>query len=98
MLTTDNDFIIKNSGGLLWKSDDGINFNSYESGFHLIKDYISDNSSFSPKWYYGSKSIMKFERPQVLMKDGKPAWLYGASGFNIYGGESTVSYVLKYKE
>ena len=98
LLTTDNDGILKKGGGLLWKSDDGIHFNSYEAGYHLIKEYLSDTASLKPKWYYGPKSSMKFERPQVLMKEGKPAWLYVASGCNIYGGESTISYVLKYRE
>ncbi len=98
LLTTDNDGIVKKGGGLLWKSDDGIHFNNYEAGFLLINEYITDNSLLKPKWYYGSKDKMKFERPQLLLKYGKPAWLYVAAGCNIYGGESTVSYVLKYKD
>lgn len=98
LLTTDNDGIIKLGGGLLWQSADGLNFNSYAPGFHLINEYIADKAMLHPKWYYGNNAIMKFERPQVLMKDGKPAYLYVASGCNIYGGESTVSYVLKFKE
>lgn len=98
LLTTDNDGILKQGGGLLWKSEDGINFKSYESGYHLINEYLQDTFVMTPRWYYGPKTLMKFERPQVLMKDGKPAWLYVASGCNIYGGESTVSYVLKFKD
>ena len=98
LLTTNNYGILKTGGGLLWKSDDGINFKSFESGYHLIKDYITDPTDLLPKWYYGPKNMMKFERPQVLMKDGKPAWLYVASGCNIFGGESTVSYVMRFKE
>ena len=98
LLTTDNDGIVKKGGGLLWKSDDGIHFNSYEAGYHLINEYIPDTLSLNPKWYYGPRDRMKFERPQVLMKNGKPGWLYVAAGCNIYGGESTVSYVLKYRE
>jgi hypothetical protein len=98
MLTTDNDGILKKGGGLLWKSEDGIHFSSYEAGFKLIDEYIKDTSLLKPKWFYGSQDRMKFERPQVLLIEGKPAWLYVASGCNIYGGESTVSYVLKYNE
>lgn len=98
MITTDNDGILKKGGGLLWKSEDGINFYSYEAGFKLINEYIIDNSLLKPKWFYGPKDKMKFERPQVLMVKGKPAWLYVASGCNIYGGGSTVSYVLKYND
>jgi len=98
ILTTDNDGIVQKGGGLLWKSDDGIHFKTYEAGFHLMNEYMFDISLLKPKWYYGSKDRMKFERPQLLLKNGKPAWLYVASGCNIYGGESTVSYVMKYKD
>jgi predicted GH43/DUF377 family glycosyl hydrolase len=98
LLTTDNDGIIKKGGGILWQSEDGIHFNQYETGYHLINEYIADTLALKPKWYYGPKNLMKFERPQVLMKNGKPGWLYVASGCNIFGGESTISYVLKYKD
>jgi hypothetical protein len=97
MLTTDNDGILQQGGGLLWKSDDGINFNSYEAGFKLMSEYLPEGASKKSIWHYGSKDKMKFERPQVLMVDANPAYLYVASGCNIYGGESTISYVLKYK-
>ena len=40
--------------------------------------------------------MMKFERPQILMIDGNPGYLYVASGSNIYGGDDTISYVLKF--
>lgn len=98
MLTTDNDGILKKGGGLLWKSEDGINFNSYEPGFKLINEYIADNSLMKPVWFYGANDLMKFERPQILMIEGKAAWLYVTSGCNIFGGDSTVSYVLKCKQ
>ncbi len=97
LLTTDNDGIIKKGVGLLWKSDDGITFNSYEAGYKLINDYMTQNSLLNPKWHYGNKSIMKFERPQLLIKDGIPAYLFVTSGCNIYGGNSTISYVLRFK-
>jgi hypothetical protein len=37
----------------------------------------------------------KFERPKVLCLDGRPAWLYAPSGWNVTGGQRTVSHVLK---
>ena len=46
------------------------------------------------KRYYGG-NIIKFERPQLRVKDGKSAYLYVASDHHIYGGESTIIYVLK---
>ena len=96
LLTTDNDGVLKKGGGLLWRSDDAMTFNSFEEGYKLLNEYISDSSLLSPNWFYGSSERMKFERPQLLMRDGKPGWLYVASGCNIYGGDATVSYVLKY--
>lgn len=97
MLTTDNDGILKKGGGLLWRSADGIHFSSYEPGFHLMSDYLSASQALNPVWHYGAQSLMKFERPQVLLVNGKPAWLYVTSGCNVYGGDATMSYVLRNK-
>lgn len=98
LLTTDNHGIIEEGGGLLWKSKDGIHFDSYEKGFHQINDYTPVDMS-KVAVHYGSKnrSYAKFERPQVLMIDGKPKYLYVASGTNIFGAPYTVSYILKNK-
>lgn len=96
LLTTDNHGILKKGGGILWKSDDGVSFNDYEPGFKLINEYVDAANLKNPKWYYGPRGVMKFERPQILMIDGKPGYLYAASGCNIYGGSATISYVLKY--
>lgn len=50
--------------------------------------------------HYGpaNREYSKFERPQVLLIDGSPAYLYVGSGHNIYGGDCTVSYVLRFKQ
>jgi hypothetical protein len=97
LLTTDNDGILKKGGGLLWKSRDGVDFQRYEAGYHLMDSYV-DARDMKPVWHYGPRNLKKFERPQVLIQDGKPAWLYVASGCNIMGGDCTVSYVLKYRD
>lgn len=98
LLTTDNHGIIESGGGILWTSDDGIKFDEYEKGFHRINAYTEVDMS-KVAVHYGPKSrkYAKFERPQVLLIDGKPQYLYVPSGCNIYGGKSTVSYVLKRK-
>ena len=41
LLTTDNHGIMEKGGGILWKSDNGIEFDEYESGFHRFEKYIS---------------------------------------------------------
>jgi len=98
LLTTDNHGIIEPGGGILWTSDDGIHFDTCEKGFHHINDY-TDFKMSDVAVHYGPKgrSYAKFERPQLLLIDEKPAYLYVTSGTNIYGGDCTVSYVLKRK-
>ena len=90
--------IIESGGGILWTSDDGIHFNTCEKGFHRINDYTEVDME-KVAVHYGPKNrdYVKFERPQILLKDGVPQYLYAPSGMNIYGGDCTVSYVLKYK-
>ncbi|GAA4297556.1 glycoside hydrolase family protein [Aestuariibaculum suncheonense] len=98
LLTTDNHGIIEAGGGILWKSNDGIHFNEYEKGFHRINQYTNVNMDKAAV-HYGpkTKSYAKFERPQILFLDNKPAYLYVPSGTNIYGGDCTISYILKFK-
>ena len=99
LLTTDNHGMIEAGGGILWKSGDGIHFNDYEKGFHPIGQY-TDFDMDKAAVHYGpqNRSYAKFERPQLLLIDGRPGYLYVPSGTNIYGGGCTVSYVLKFKE
>lgn len=99
LLTTDNEGMIKSGGGILWTSDDGIHFDTYEKGFHRINEY-TDVDLKKVAVHYGPKNrdYAKFERPQILLKDGNPWYLYVPSGTNISGGDCTVNYVLKFKK
>lgn len=99
LLTTDNHGIIESGGGILWTSEDGIRFDNYKKGFHRINRYTDFNME-DVAVHYGptDSSYAKFERPQILLKDGNPWYLYAPSGSNIYGGDFTVSYVLKYSK
>lgn len=97
LLTTDNHGMIEEGGGILWISDDGIRFEQFEKGMHRISDYTKVDFKKATV-HYGPKKYAKPERPQVLVIDGKPKYLYVASGTNIYGGDCTVSYVLKFKK
>jgi hypothetical protein len=98
LFTTDNQGIIETGGGLLWTSDDGIHFWDCQQGFKRINEY-TDVEMSKVAVHYGpqDREYAKFERPQILLIDHKPAYLYVASGTNIYGGDCTVSYVLKMK-
>ncbi len=97
LLTTDNHGMIEEGGGILWISEDGIQFDQYEKGMHRISDYTKVDFKKATV-HYGPKKFAKPERPQILMIDEKPRYLYVASGTNICGGDCTVSYVLKFKE
>jgi hypothetical protein len=93
LLTTDNHGIFINGGGILWESDDGLNFIKPREGYGIIQKYFKYDEN-NLRRYYGP-DVVKFERPQILILEGKPAYLYAPSGHNIFGGEATVSYVLK---
>ncbi|MCK5067929.1 MAG: glycoside hydrolase family protein [Bacteroidales bacterium] len=95
LLTTDNHGIIEKGGGLLWKSEDGIIFNEVEQGFYPAVRYLGKKKLRHATKHYGGK-IIKFERPQVLMINDMPAYMYAPSGHHFFGKESTASYVLKF--
>lgn len=96
LLTTDNHGLIEKGGGLLWRSDDGIRFDEVERGFYPAIKYLGKEKLKKASKHYGG-DIIKFERPQVLMIKGNPAYLYAPSGYHFFGKESTASYVLKFK-
>lgn len=97
LLTTDNHG--QNTGivggGTLWKSKDGLTFKLEDAtvAYDRLPVYYKDFDEKKVTKIYGPDP--KLERPKVLMIDGRPAYLYGPSGWNISGGERTVSHVLK---
>ena len=96
LMTTDNHGMIERGGGLLWSSDDGINFNEPVKAFSLIKEYLQEKKLPENYTFHYGGTRGKFERPQLLLnEDGLPEYLYAPSGTNIFGGDATVSYVLK---
>ena len=95
LLTTDNHGIMGTPGeGILWRSSDGKTFDRREKGFHLITRYTKIVQAKVLRHY--GPDIIKFERPQLLLIDGDPAYLYAPGGVNIFGGSGTISYVLKF--
>lgn len=77
--------------GYLWKSEDGLNFNKPLLGFNKIDHYVDAAVLKNARVVRGKK----FERPQILMIDGKPRYLYVASGVNLRGGNTSCSCVLR---
>lgn len=99
LMTTDNHGILEKGGGLLWVSEDGLNFNSEPlSGFHNFENfYLNGNVPEVANARYGKE--IKFERPQLLMDaKNEPEYLYCPSGVALDGSNGTNSYVLKYKK
>jgi hypothetical protein len=94
LLTTDNHGILEKGGGLLWVSDEGLNFHLAEQGFYPAEKYLGKKALQKAKRHYGG-NIIKFERPQLLMIHEEPAYLYVTSGYHFFGKESTASYVLR---
>ncbi|MCQ0110061.1 glycoside hydrolase family protein [Zhouia amylolytica] len=97
LLTTDNHGHNTGvvGGGTLWKSQDGITFDIKDAsvGYLRLPEYYDGYDPEKVVKIYGSAP--KLERPKILMMDGKPAYLYGPSGWNVYGDERTVCYVFK---
>ncbi len=97
LLTTDNHGRVTGlrGAGALWVSDDGIHFKPEwtQLGFELIPRYYAAYDPFAVKKIYGGDP--KFERPKVLCLNGRPEWFYAPSGWNVTGGQRTVSHVLK---
>lgn len=96
LLTTDNHGILEAGGGILWQSENGLDFDECELGFHRFEKYLPDGALKHARQLYGA--YPKFERPQVLMSSGPPAYLYVPSGANIKGGDGTLVYVLRFME
>ena len=97
LLTTDNHGnntgIV--GGGTLWKSKDGKTFKIEEAtiGYNRLPEYYKDYDEKKLVKIYGPDP--KLERPKILMINNKPAYLYGPSGWNIFGGDRCVGHVLK---
>ena len=98
LLTTDNfgDNTGIRGAGILWESEDGRSFKLADAkiGFGLLTDYTAV-PPYATSPYIGER---KFERPAVLMRDGKPAYFYAASGVNVEGNNATENYVLRVRD
>ncbi|WP_372753257.1 glycoside hydrolase family protein [Labilibaculum sp.] len=83
-----------NGGGLLWKSDDGFFFNEKETqrSYEDLAHYLGKETLSNAKLYRG-KIHGNLERPQILFVDGKPAYIYLATGINANEGFGSCSHV-----
>ena len=86
-------------GGLLWKSEDGLFFDAEKTtrAYEDLAHYVGKESLSEGKAYRGKKDG-HLERAQVLAIDGKPAYLYLATGVNTSPGHGSCSHVFKITE
>lgn len=89
LLMTDN-YLEK---GLLLSSDDGLYFEFQDGklGFDKMSKYVPDSILKKAPNYHADK----FERPQLLLKKGKPTYLYAPAGVNLNNGPGTACYLFK---
>jgi hypothetical protein len=80
LITTDNKGTLVRGGGLLWESEDGVSFGAPSRAYYTLEKYISKEQyphTHQVKGRIGKGDRWKVVRPQILMEDGRPAWLYG---------------------
>ncbi len=77
LLADDAEGVLRKHAGILVRSEDGIHWSEPELGYDTSDVYL------------GGK-VERFERPQVLMRDGRPAYLYLAANGGRYGTSSAV--------
>ena len=94
LITTDNHGIIEKGGGLHWVSKDGHQFEKPTQAYHRLDHYIKRADYPKARTIYGS-GIWKCERPQLLIIDGTPRYMYAPSGISLDGDPATESHVFE---
>ncbi|MCL3779028.1 hypothetical protein EMN47_01375 [Prolixibacteraceae bacterium JC049] len=84
-------------GAVLWESESGFHFSLDKASvaFRRMPAYFKAYDESKVSKVYGSQA--KFERPKILMIDGKPAYLFAPSGWNPFGQKRVSCNILKIK-
>jgi len=77
VLADDNEGVVKQHGGALITSEDGITWSEPTLAYDTTAVYLGER-------------VQRFERPQVLMREGRPAYLYLAATGGKYGTATPV--------
>ena len=77
VLADDNEGVVKQHGGALVRSEDGLTWSEPELAYDTMDAYLDE-------------PVRRFERPQVLVRDGRPAYLYLAAQGGAYDTASAV--------
>ncbi|MGJ8676702.1 MAG: glycoside hydrolase family protein [Akkermansiaceae bacterium] len=89
LITTDYEA----GAGYLWESNNGIRFDEPKLGFETLDQYIS--ADLLEKSFKLKTRVERLDRPQLLIQDGRPTYLYAASSSNFNGGKGSYSCVFK---
>lgn len=97
LITNDNHGEMSGVKGaaVLWESESGFHFSldNASLAFRRLPAYYSDYDEAKATKIYGPQA--KFERPKVLMIDGKPKYLFAPSGWNPYGEDRVSCNILR---
>jgi hypothetical protein len=91
-------------GGLLWASKDGFWFpkKEVELSFKPLAHYIGTAELENGTKYRPPEKVKDYsgrlERPQILMVDGEPAYVYMATGISTRNGYGSCSHVFRMKK
>ena len=83
-------------GGIIWKSDNGFDFprKDTEKSFSHLSNYTVKENIKGASVFRGTPKG-QLERPQLLFKEGKPIYMYVATGLNKNKGYGSCSHVFK---
>ena len=95
-ITTDNHGILEKGGGLHWVSKDGLQFGKPTLAYHRLDYYVKKSDFPNARRIYGS-GIWKCERPQFLVEQGEPRFMYAPSGISLDGDRATESHIFQIK-
>ncbi|MCT4647995.1 MAG: glycoside hydrolase family protein [Carboxylicivirga sp.] len=97
LITNDNHGTMSGVKGaaVLWESETGFHYSLSEASiaFRRMPAYFKAYDEAKVNKVYGAQA--KFERPKVLMIDGRPAYLFAPSGWHPTGGERVACNILK---
>ncbi|WP_222846211.1 glycoside hydrolase family protein [Pontiella sulfatireligans] len=91
-------------GGLLWRSEDGFWFpkGDVELSFKPLSHYVGTAALKNGTKYRPPAKVKDYsgrlERPQILMIDGEPAYVYMATGISTRDGYGSCSHVFRMKK
>ncbi len=86
--------VIKGYDGILWESTDGFNFKE-NPGYFPAKYYLPDEQKDKLRTIWRGGQL---ERPQLLLIDGIPSYLFTAAGLSLNQSNNSACYIFKIQQ